>query len=101
MFRNEAPQRHLSSTLVVEALAATRAAWGDPPPGGLVTFVDEDKVRRKRDPGRCFRKAGFEVVGRTSDKDLVILRIRPELFPPACAALERQEALFTDAGRAG
>lgn len=94
MFRNEAPDRHLSSSLVVEALAATRAAWGDPPEGGLVTFVDEEAVRTKRDPGRCFRKAGFEVAGRTSDRDLLVLRIRPAMFPPPLPALERQPDLF-------
>lgn len=26
----------------------------------MVTFVDETKVRHKRDPGRCYRKAGFD-----------------------------------------
>ena len=25
----------------------------------MITFVDADKVRRKRDPGRCYIKAGF------------------------------------------
>lgn len=27
---------------------------------GIVTFVDAAKVRHKRDPGRCYRKAGFK-----------------------------------------
>jgi len=51
-----------SSDLIVEALAATRFYWA-PPPEGMITFVDPTKVKRKRDPGRCFRKAGFHVSG--------------------------------------
>ena len=62
-FRNEGDV--LSSTLIRHALACTRWKWPDLPSGGMVTFVNEDKVRRKRDPGRCFRRAGFSVAGRT------------------------------------
>lgn len=63
VFRNESPQR--ASDLIRDAVAATRAAWGDPPPLGMVTFVDAEKVRHKRDPGRCFLRAGFRPVGKT------------------------------------
>lgn len=50
--------------MIREAIAATRyeairLGWGLPPVLGLVTFVDAAKVRHKRDPGRCYRKAGF------------------------------------------
>jgi hypothetical protein len=31
----------------------------------MVTFVDRDEVRSKRDPGRCFLRAGFEDAGDT------------------------------------
>ena len=55
-FRNESTE--LSSELIREALAATRALW-DPPPLGLVTFIDPKKVRKKRDFGRCYLRAGF------------------------------------------
>jgi hypothetical protein len=56
-FRNESG--HLSSELIREAVAATRAFWAEVPALGMVTFVDPRKVRHKRDPGRCYRKAGF------------------------------------------
>lgn len=62
-FRNERPDLHLSSSLITEAIAATRFYWA-PPSQGLITFVDRDQTRRKRDPGRCFRKAGFHVAGK-------------------------------------
>lgn len=54
-FRNESTV--LSSVLIAEAVAITRGIYGEPPPLGFVTFVDESKTRRKRDPGRCYRKA--------------------------------------------
>jgi hypothetical protein len=59
-FRNEAPGEYLSSDLIREAVAGIRALWGDPPSLGMVTFIDTKKTRRKRDPGRCYRKAGFK-----------------------------------------
>ena len=61
-FRNERPDLYRSSDLVREAVAATRWRWPSVPDLGMVTFVDERKVRRKRDPGRCFTKAGFEML---------------------------------------
>lgn len=61
-FRNERGDEHRSSDLITEAIAATRFYW-TPPREGMVTFVDESKTRRKRDPGRCFRRAGFHVSG--------------------------------------
>lgn len=57
LFRNES--EHLSSDLIREALLATRMAWPDVPEKGLITFVDTKKTRAKRDPGRCYLKAGF------------------------------------------
>lgn len=85
-FRNEAPEAHLSSALIVEAVAATRAHFGEPPPLGMVTFVDPRKTRPKRDPGRCFRRAGFRHVGWTKG-GLVALQLPPEAMPPPLAAL--------------
>src|SRR5262245_16025802 len=79
-FRNESP--HLSSDLIRDAVAATRALWAGVPAPGIVTFVDPQKVRRKRDPGRCFRKAGFRACGRT-DGGLVALQMLPGEMPPA------------------
>ena len=57
LFRNEGAG--LSSELILEAIAATRWFWPTPPLLGIVTFVDEQKIRHKRDPGRCYIKAGF------------------------------------------
>lgn len=79
LFRNEGPV--LSSELVRAAVAATVAEWGEPPELGMVTFVDPTKTRRKRDPGRCFRRAGFEVAGTTKDRNLVALTLAPAAMP--------------------
>lgn len=43
----------------------TRAIWGAVPEQGMVTFVNAQCVRRKRDVGRCYLKAGFKHVGFT------------------------------------
>lgn len=104
IFRNEGAG--LSSELIREALAATRAAWGDPPAdgppacdvcgkaGGTFTFIDTRKVRRKRDPGRCFIRAGFHRLDRlTKDRGLVILHLPPAEHPVAAEALGSQLAL--------
>lgn len=61
-FRNERRDLHLSSELIFEALQATRARW-EPPTEGMITFVDRDKTKPKRDPGYCYLKAGFHVSG--------------------------------------
>lgn len=64
IFRNES--RHLSSDLIRAATSLTldrwrRRGWVPHPP--LRTEVDPAKVRRKRDPGRCFLRAGWREVG--------------------------------------
>ncbi len=93
LFRNEAPDRYLSSDLVTAAVAATLAAWGEAPVGGTVTTVDATKVRAKRDPGRCFLRAGFEDTGiRTIDRGLVVLRMRPDVHPPPVEAAHTQQS---------
>lgn len=90
-FRNEGAG--LSSELITEACAATRSTWGDPPPEGLITFIDPGKVRPKRDPGRCYRRAGFEVIGATPGghgrAPLIVLALRAEKFPPPICAVGR------------
>lgn len=80
IFRNEGP--HLSSELITQAVAATRWIWPDVPSLGMVTFVDTSKVRRKRDWGRCYRRAGFEHVGYTVG-GLIALQLRPNAMPKA------------------
>lgn len=80
IFRNEGAG--LSSELIREAVAATRWYYGTPPAHGMVTFVKEDAVRRKRDPGRCYRKAGFSHIG-FSQGGLYALQMLPDVMPPA------------------
>lgn len=84
LFRNES--RWLSSLLIREAVSITRSIW-DPPPLGLVTFVDAAKVRRKRDPGYCYLKAGFTVAGKTVG-GLVALQLLPADMPEPVSLLE-------------
>jgi hypothetical protein len=79
-FRREPECAHLASDLIRDAVAATRWYYGDPPPQGMVTFVDASKVRRKRDPGRCYRRAGFVEAGRTKG-GLVALQLLPGAMP--------------------
>ena len=89
-FRNEGDV--LSSTLITEAVAASRWKYPEIPPEGFVTFVDADKVRRKRDPGRCFRRAGFVHVGETKS-GLIVLQLQREDFPPPAEPLGVQTSL--------
>lgn len=78
LFRNESAE--LSSCLIRQAVAATRFAWPRVPPQGMVTFVDPARVRRKRDPGRCFIRAGFRPCGATKG-GLLAFRLRPADMP--------------------
>jgi hypothetical protein len=78
-FRNESA--HLSSELIRHAVAITRAKWAVPDLG-MVTFVDPTKVRRKRDFGRCYLRAGFRPVGSTKG-GLLAFQMLPEDMPPA------------------
>ncbi|MEI6282066.1 MAG: hypothetical protein WCP82_05030 [Alphaproteobacteria bacterium] len=79
LFRNEGAG--LSSELILEAVAVTRSIW-EPPALKMVTFVDADKVRAKRDPGRCYRRAGFEHVGFTKG-GLWAFQLLPARMPAA------------------
>lgn len=90
LFRNEGAG--LSSELIREACAASLAQWPVPPEQGMVTFIDPARVRRKRDPGRCYLRAGFRHVG-TTKSGLLALQLLPHEFPPACAAIGSQAAL--------
>ena len=78
-FRNEGAG--ISSELIREAVSATRWRWPDVPALGMVTFVDPEQVRHKRDPGRCFLRAGFRHVGETKG-GLVALQILARDMPP-------------------
>ena len=57
IFRNDGgPQ---SSGIIRQAVAITAIEWNNAP---FITYVAIEKIRRKRDPGRCFIKAGFRPV---------------------------------------
>jgi hypothetical protein len=62
MFRNESGV--LSSDLIRQAVAATRAHWGEPPPMGMVTMIQADAVR-SGGSGKSYIAAGFRHVGKT------------------------------------
>lgn len=82
LFRNEGAG--LSSDLIREAVAVTRWFWPESPVLGIVTFVDAAQVRRKRDPGRCYRKAGFRHVGFTQS-GLYAFQLLPDEMPSPTA----------------
>lgn len=91
-FRNESP--HLSSELIRQALACTRFYWGDAPePFGMITFVNDKMVRRKRDPGRCYIKAGFRRIGYTQG-GLIALQLKPSEMPMPESAIGQQMRLM-------
>lgn len=94
LFRNEGAE--LSSALIVAAVAASRWRWPDTPHGGMVTFVDPMRVRRKRDPGRCFRRAGFSPVGYTQS-GLLALQLLPEDMPDPLPPMGAQLELLPEA----
>ena len=62
IFHNEGSSAGRSSELIA---AANRAAWERWPGDRLFTHVDPSKVRHKRDPGRCFIRAGYRLCGVT------------------------------------
>lgn len=81
-FRNERRDLYLSSDLILEGVAATLWFWPTPPALGMVTMVDPALTKRKRDPGRCYRRAGFEHVGFTQG-GLYVFQLVPEAMPEA------------------
>lgn len=90
-FRNEGAG--LSSELIRSAVAHTRWHWPEIPELGMVTFVDASKVRKKRDPGRCFVRAGFVPDGKTKG-GLLAFRLPPDLIPDPRPPLGGQLSLL-------
>lgn len=95
-FRNEGAG--VASDMIGQALAATRARFGDPPALGLVTFVDRKQVRPtivRGVPtwGWTYLKAGFRVLGETKG-GLLALGIAPENIPPPVAPVGLQIRMF-------
>mgnify|MGYP001564061396 CR=1 FL=1 len=87
LFRRESGAR--ASDLIVDAVAATCWRWRDIPALGMITFVDADKVRHKRDPGRCYIRAGFKHVGYTKDGKLAF-QLLPQDMPKPLAPVGAQ-----------
>ncbi len=90
LFRNESERA--ASDLIREAVAHTRAFYGEPPELGMVTFVDGDKVQRQgrnRPPGYCYQLAGFRHVGYTKG-GLWAWQMWPEDMPFAMSAHVQQ-----------
>jgi hypothetical protein len=80
----------VASALIRDALAATRAFYGDAPEKGMVTFIDRKKVRPTRVRGEdtwgyTWKKSGFRHVGQTKG-GLLAFQILPNDMPAAEAA---------------
>jgi hypothetical protein len=90
-FRSEGAGR--ASELIREAVAATRAHYGEPPELGMVTFINRDCVKPTIVHGKpvwgwTYRKAGFRECGETKG-GLLALQLLPADMPPPERALPR------------
>ncbi|MFK7692876.1 hypothetical protein [Paenibacillus sp. HJGM_3] len=95
-FRNEGAG--VASEMITQAVAATRAYYGDPPELGMVTFIDRSKVkptmvRGQATWGYTWQKSGFEYAGETKG-GLLALQLKPDRMPEALAAAHTQLAMF-------
>jgi len=82
VFRNEGSTSGRSSELI---RLANEIAWQRWPGERLYTYVDPKKVRHKRDPGRCFLKAGYRQCGVTKNGLLIF-----ECLPHSANGIEDQ-----------
>jgi len=89
-FRNEGAG--LSSDLIRDAVAHTRDFYGDPPPLGMITFVDRSKTRAKsRDHiGYCYQRAGFLLLNERTKGGLYVLQMIPRDMPEPKAIRDPQ-----------
>ena len=88
----------VASEMIRAAVAATRAVYGEPPPLGMITFIDREKVpptKTRKGPvwGRCYLLAGFEPDGET-EGGLLCLRMAPDRMPHPVPPSGYQERLF-------
>lgn len=90
IFRNESPL--LSSDLIREAVSITRWYWPETPDLGMVTFVDQAKVR-STNPGYCYLQAGFRKVGKTAG-GLRALQMLPADMPEPVEPIGAQLTLM-------
>lgn len=87
IFRNKGAG--LSSDLILEAVAATRAVFGEPPAAGMITFVDPAKIASPN-PGYCFKRAGFRSAGHTKIHRRPCLQLLPAQMPAAMPPVDFQ-----------
>lgn len=73
VFRLEDRGRYLASELIREACEIAWLRW---PGERLYTYVNPARVRHKRDPGRCFLKAGWRHAG-TTKGGLLVFEVTP------------------------
>jgi len=71
-FRNEG--NVLSSDLIHDAVAVTRWKWPEVPELGMITFVNEDKIKSSN-PGCCYMKAGFQRLKERTKGGLIVLQM--------------------------
>lgn len=90
IFRNESGI--LSSTLIAEAVMATRWRWGQPPAMDypIITFINLRYVRPKRDPGYCYLMAGWEKIGVTRKRKHLVLGLARAHLPLPEAPIDGQ-----------
>ena len=82
-FRSEGAGK--ASELIKQAVAATLAYYGEPPPLGMITFIDMKKVRPIKVRGaltwgRTWELAGFQLAGKTKG-GLLAMQLLPERMP--------------------
>lgn len=95
LFRREGGELR-ASEMIRQGVAATRWYFGETPRLGMVTFVDRSKIRHKRDPGRCYLRAGFKAAGQTKGGLLAFLMTPDEMpaaEPPLGVTLNLLEAI--------
>lgn len=96
LFRSEGDDT--ASELIRQAVAATRAFYGEPPPLGFVTFIDPRKVqpvvvRGLPTFGYSWVKAGWSFVGKTQDGKLTFQQL-PDRMPDPAPAGNQKQSLF-------
>lgn len=96
IFRNES--NHLSSEMILQAIAVTKWYFGKPPASGMITLIDTTKVKpiKKRGKnywGYTYEKAGFQHVTETQG-GLLIFQLLPEKMPVAAPPLNYQINFF-------
>lgn len=96
LFRNEGAGQ--ASTLIEQAIQATRAIYGEPPKLGMITFIDRHEVKPTKVHGQdiwgwTYRKAGFQEIGETQG-GLMTLQLLPDQMPQADRPLTEIEAIL-------